>query len=257
MSGQGRSQDGPGGPDVSGGRLRMLHWNIHSWRDDAGAPSHETVAGLIRDTAPHVVSLVEVNEPWGAPSLLGGLAQALGYNWVFVPGFTFGGDPPAGGSGGFGNALLTTLPISAVQQWQIHSPPEGYDGTEPSEPRTVVCARITWAGEAPWVCGTHLPAGDASARASALHRLAALLGKLDGPWLACGDFNTPPSTWAGERRGAAVCPDPPEPTYPAAAPTDPIDYCLVSAGLEAEASVLRTGGSDHLPVLVSAGLRRP
>ncbi len=50
------------------GRLRMLHWNIHSWRDDAGAPNYAAVAGLIRETAPDVVSLVEVRESWGAPS---------------------------------------------------------------------------------------------------------------------------------------------------------------------------------------------
>ena len=56
----------------------MLHWNIHSWRDDSGAPSDEAVAGLIRDTGPDVVSLVEVKEPWGAPSVLSGLAGRLG-----------------------------------------------------------------------------------------------------------------------------------------------------------------------------------
>ncbi len=59
----------------------MLHWNIHSWRDDAGAPNHAAVAGLIRETAPDVVSLVEVRESWGAPSALGGLAGELGYHW--------------------------------------------------------------------------------------------------------------------------------------------------------------------------------
>src|ERR1019366_8793421 len=50
---------------------RILHWNIHSWQDPAGAPNAEAVTALIRDTRPHVVSLGEVNEPWGAPDTLG------------------------------------------------------------------------------------------------------------------------------------------------------------------------------------------
>jgi endonuclease/exonuclease/phosphatase family metal-dependent hydrolase len=108
------------------GRVRMLHWNIHSWRDDAGAPNHAAVTGLIRETAPDVVSLVEVGEPWGAPSALGGLA------------------------------------------------------------------------------------------------------------------------------GVTFCPSPPEPTHPARRAVRPIDYCLASPAVRAEARVLRTAGSDHWPVLVSA-----
>ena len=53
------------------GQLRMLHWNIHSWRDASGAPNHAAVAAVIRRTAPDVVSLVEVQESWGIPSAAG------------------------------------------------------------------------------------------------------------------------------------------------------------------------------------------
>lgn len=239
-------------------RLRMLHWNIHSWRDESGEPNHEQVAALIAETAPDVVSLVEVNEPWGAPSLLGELAGRLGYYWVFVPALAFGADGPRrrpGGevpSRGYGNALLTRRRLEAVQQWEIHTPDRLYDGTEPAEPRTAVCARIGAGAGSLWVCGTHLPASDPEARAGALRRFAALVAGLDGPWLACGDFNAPPSAWPGGRWPGAVRPDPPQPTYPAAAPSMAIDYCLVAAGLTADARVLPARGSDHLPVLVTA-----
>ena len=177
----------------------MLHWNIHSWRDDAGMPNHAAVAGLIRDTAPDVVSLVEVRESWGAPSALGGLADELEYYWVFVPALEFGGSD----------------------------------------------AQV-------WVISTHLPASDAGDRARALSRFAVLLRKLDGPWLACGDFNTRPSGWLDELPGVTFCPNPPEATHPARRAVRPIDYCLASPGVRAEARVLRTAGSDHRPVLVSA-----
>ncbi len=235
------------------GRLRMLHWNIHSWQDDSGAPNHAAVASLIRETAPDVVSLVEVRETWGAPSRLGELSDRLGYHWVFVPALEYDGAPP---TVGYGNALLTKLPMSAVQQWEIHSPGR-YEGTEPSEPRTAVCARVSLGGAPVWVAGTHLPASSGADRARALSRFASLLQQLDGPWLACGDFNTPASTWAGELPDATFCPDPPKPTFPARRATRPIDYCLAPAGVAAEARVLRAAGSDHRAVLVTARLLGP
>jgi endonuclease/exonuclease/phosphatase family metal-dependent hydrolase len=239
-----------GQPGVAGQpvQLRMLHWNIHSWRDDSGVPNHGAVAALIRETAPDVVSLVEVRESWGKPSQLAELSERLGYHWVFVPALEFGGVPPALG---YGNALLTRLPIVAVQQWEIHSPGR-YEGTEPSEPRTAACARVSLGGTRIWVISTHLPASNKGDRARALSRFAALVGKLDAPWLACGDFNTPASTWAGELPGATFCPDPPKPTHPARRARHPIDYGVASPGVDAEARVLRTAGSDHRPVLVTA-----
>lgn len=235
-------------------RLRMLHWNIHSWRDTAGTPNHAAVAGLIRDTVPDVVSLVEVREAWGAPAALGELADRLGYHWVFVPALEFSGDPPAAG---YGNALLTRFPVTAVQQWQIHAPAR-YAGTEPSEPRTAACARVTATGGAPvWVISTHLPASDPADRDRALSRFAALLRQLDGPWLACGDFNTRPSGWLNELPGVTFCPQPPKATFPARRPLRAIDYCLAPAGVRAEARVLRAAGSDHRAVLVSAEVGAP
>jgi endonuclease/exonuclease/phosphatase family metal-dependent hydrolase len=77
--------------------LRVLHWNIHSWRDDAGASNLEHVADLVQATSPHVVSLVEVDELWGTSSVLGELANRGEYASIFVPAFEFGQDAPVGG----------------------------------------------------------------------------------------------------------------------------------------------------------------
>jgi endonuclease/exonuclease/phosphatase family metal-dependent hydrolase len=95
------------------GQLKLLHWNIHSWRDASGAANLEAIADLVRVTDPHVVSLVEVDEPWGMPNTLGELASQIGHKWIFVPSLEFGNQEP---TGGFGNALLTMLPILAAQQ---------------------------------------------------------------------------------------------------------------------------------------------
>lgn len=234
------------------GQLRILHWNIHSWRDASGTVNLEVITDLVRETGPHVVSLLEIDEPWGTSDSLNELAKRTGYSWIFVPSFEFGKQAPAGG---FGNALLTKLPILAVQQWQLLWPPRLYDGTEPSEPRSVVFAKLSFFSVPLWLGSTHLPRGDSQGRATALERFMTLTKKLDGPWLGCGDFNTPASSWLDNDSSVVVCPKPAQPTYPAnPQPVESIDYCIASRDLLVEGTVLPVGGSDHLPLLIFAQL---
>jgi endonuclease/exonuclease/phosphatase family metal-dependent hydrolase len=233
--------------DQQDNQLKALHWNIHSWRGVSGASNLETIVDLVRETEPHVVSLVEVDEPWGMPDTLRELATQIGYTWIFIPCFEFGDQSP---TGGFGNALLTTLPILAVEQWQLRWPPTQYDGTEPSEARSVVFAKFKVAHSSVWCGSTHLPRSDAQARSGALQRLMALTRKLDSHWLVCGDFNTSAESWLERNGFVVVCPKPAQPTYPAHEPVEPIDYCVASPGLHVEGTVLKVGGSDHLPVAV-------
>lgn len=232
--------------------LRVLHWNIHAWRDDAGASNLEHVVDLIRATSPHVVSLVEVNESWGAPSVIGELANRSGYASTFVPTFEFGQDVPVGG---FGNALLTKLPVLAVQQRHLVWPPKLYDGSEPSEPRSVVFVKLRISAKELWVGSTHLPRSDADVRTDALHRLFTIAQDLAEPWVLCGDFNTPASSWLDNYPLLNAYPETAEPTYPTNEPVEPIDYCIVSPGVSIQAKVMTAGGSDHLPVLVHCQLR--
>jgi endonuclease/exonuclease/phosphatase family metal-dependent hydrolase len=235
----------------SPGQLRVLHWNIHSWHRADGGSNLDAVSDLIRQTAPHVVSLTEVDERWGTAAYLQELADRNGYSWLFTPSFEFGSDMP---KGGFGNALLTALPILAAQHWQLLWPPRLYDGTEPSEPRSVTFARLEFLSEPLWVGTTHMPREDSRGRADALERLVALTRRLSDRWLVCGDFNTPASSWLDDDHSFGVCPDPPEATYPAIQPVEPIDYCIASPDVRLDAEVLIAAGSDHLPQLVIARL---
>lgn len=234
------------------GRLSVLHWNIHSWKDDRKAPNEAAVEGLIRDLRPDAVSLTEVSTAWGQAEPLSGIAQRLGYQWVFVPALEFRGDPA---TEGYGNALLTRLPILAVQQWRVHSP-ERFANNEPSEPRTVALARLDVTGTPVWVGSTHLPASQEDDRARALTRLTGLLGQLDAPWLVCGDFNTAAKTWRAELPAeVSVVPRWRRATFPARPrPLRAIDYALVSPGLRARGNVVNRKGSDHRAVYVTASL---
>lgn len=119
---------------------------------------------------------------------------------------------------------MSKPPLAAVQQWQLRWPPTLYDGTEPSEPRSVVLAKLGSFPAPLWVGSTHLPPSDAQARTDALRRLATLAQKLDGHWVICGDFNTPASSWLDDWPSVVVCPEPAQPTYPA---TEPVKAILV------------------------------
>lgn len=223
--------------------MKVLHWNVHMWTDAAGADNRQAVADLIAQESPDVVSLVEVDEPWGRPDQLAAMAERLGYRWLFVPAFEYRGE------GGFGNALLVRPEIRAMQQWQLLSP-RLYDGTEPSEPRAVVLAQVDVNGTPCWVGSVHLPRGDDAMHAEAAGRLLELLGRLDSPWLVCGNFNREPSAWL--TAPFACTPDPAVPTYPSSSPSEAIDYCVLS-GLTARSRVHRSDASDHHAVVVDSG----
>lgn len=228
--------------------LRVLHWNIHSWRDDTGASNLEAVVDLVRRTDPHVVSLVEVDEAWGGASKLDDLANRCGYASIFVPTFEFGQDVPVGG---FGNALLSKLPILAVRQRQLVWPPKLFDGSEPSEARAVVFTKFqATTGRSLWIGSTHLPRGEADTRLDAAQRLAAIVQELDGQWLLLGDFNMPASDWLGAHLFLRAYPTPAEPTHPAKEPMEAIDYCVAPQALQVQAEVLPEVGSDHSAILV-------
>jgi endonuclease/exonuclease/phosphatase family metal-dependent hydrolase len=242
-----QARDDPG----SRAELRLLHWNVHSWRAPGGQPNLESVASLIADLDADVISLVEVSEPWAAPAALPELARRGGYTWIFFPSVEMGGDDPVRG---YGNALLTRLPALAVQQWQLTWPPAVYDGTEPSETRSVALARVQAPGSAVWAGSTHLPASSRRARSAALRRLTALTQRLPPPWVICGDYNTPAVRWIKPGQPVTFGPDPAQPTFPAGRPRKPIDYCIASPGIGLDARALPVTGSDHLPVLVRCRL---
>jgi endonuclease/exonuclease/phosphatase family metal-dependent hydrolase len=234
-----------------GDQARILHWNVHSWRDASGQASLDEVIAQITSLDADVVSLVEVNEPWAAPAALPELASKAGYSWIFIPSVELGRDTP---TRGYGNALLTRLPVLAVQQWQLTWPPALYDGTEPSETRSMVLARLKLPSASLWAGSTHLPSTSKRSRAAALRRLAAVTRGLEPPWLICGDFNIAARRWIQAAQPVVLAPDPPQPTFPARHPRRSIDYCIASPDMSLDARALRAPGSDHLPVIVQCSV---
>jgi endonuclease/exonuclease/phosphatase family metal-dependent hydrolase len=235
--------------------VRMLHWNVHSWTDDAGRSNVDRVAALIAEFDPDVVSLVEVDETGPGLARLEALARRTGHRPVFVPSFVYGAAAP---EGLFGNAILSRLPILAVRHHQLLWPPPVYDGTEPSEPRSLSLVRVDADGRSGphpgpvWIGSTHLPRSDPAARAAALTELRAVVSVLTGSWLIAGDFNVPAGAWLNGRADFAAHPAIPTATYPAVEAVEAVDYFLLPRGVPCSARVLAAPGSDHLPVLAEA-----
>lgn len=232
-------------PDASG--FRILHWNIHSWKDEAGRSNLDQVVDLIVTTSPDVVSLVEVNEPATGPTPLHRLATDTAYHSVFTPAFEYGTDHP---DGQFGNAILSRLPLLDVRHHQLVWPRRFYDGTEPSEPRSLVLGRVEADGGPVWVGSTHLPASDRVARDDALDRALSVMIGLPSPWLLVGDFNTEFASWQDRHPTVRAYPLDPIPTYPTSNPSKPIDYCIAGRAQHIDVRVMDVAGSDHLPILV-------
>jgi endonuclease/exonuclease/phosphatase family metal-dependent hydrolase len=237
---------GPGTGTGSGSdQLRVLHWNVRSWRDLSNESNVGAVADLIDEHEPHVVSLVEVDESWagasGLPELLG---RVPGYRSVFVPAFEY-----RRGGAGFGNAVLAGVPIRHVRQVQLVWPQPVYDGSEPSQQRTAVFVEIELPSGPWWVGSTHLPAGDRAACRSAFGRVVDLASALPEPWLLVGDFNLAATKAMELAPQLRVGPNPAEPTFPVGKPSECIDYCLAPRTVDVRAEVLANTGSDHHPLL--------
>lgn len=164
-------------------------------------------------------------------------------------------DPPGHLAGGFDNALLSKLPILAVRQRQLVWPPKPFDGSEPSEARSVVFAKFQGATGPVWIGSTHLPRGEANTRANAVQRLVAITRELNGQWLLVGDFNMPADSWLNMHPALRSYPEPSEPTHPIKDPVEPIDYCVARQELQIHAEVLREAGSDHLPIFAACRLQ--
>ena len=68
--------------------LRILHWNMHSWRDPSGHANLAAVAALIGETSPDIVSLAEVDEARTDARRIATLTDGLTEPWLIYGDFT-------------------------------------------------------------------------------------------------------------------------------------------------------------------------
>lgn len=239
----------PGATAPPGRPLSVMSYNIQGHGALFSRRYLEGIARVIREAAPQVVGLQEVHRgTWAArfSDQVETLAELTGMTPSFGRSLTLR-------TGEYGNALLTHGRL--VEEEVEILPGE-------AERRSLLRCRVELdRGHDPVdVFVTHLAAWGRLGRSIRVRQarfLARRLETTEGPFVLAGDLNAPPhapelAPLVGHRR-LRLCGDRSSATHRVM--RQPIDYVFAGPGWRSErAEVLRSGPSDHYPVL--ATLRR-
>lgn len=223
--------------------LRILSYNIHGRAHRFDRRYLDRIARVIEEARPDAVGLQEVYRGTRQSRFedqAGALAARLGMSAHFGPSFGIE-------EGHFGNAVLTTGEMRRAEV--VPLPGVG-------EPRTLLHSRIAFpTGEIDFYV-THLAAWGRWSRTARSVQITGLLERLkqsNGPFVLVGDLNAPPEAPEIGTLLAAemfrVCGEEMACTHRFM--RQRIDYVFADPGWTTKSStVLRTGPSDHWPVLV-------
>jgi endonuclease/exonuclease/phosphatase family metal-dependent hydrolase len=224
-------------------RLKVMSYNVGGHGARWSRRHLERVASAIVEAAPDVVGLQEVHRGTKF-SRLEDQAEAL----ANLTGLSvrFGRSLPLHG-GEYGNAVLTRCDLLGAE---VHVLPG------PGEPRTLLHSRIGVAAAEINFYVTHLAAWGRWGRAARTVQLAGLVERLrqsSGPFILVGDLNAPPGAPEIGTLLAAelfhMCGDDMACTHRYM--RQRIDYVFADPGWRtASYKVIRSGPSDHWPVLV-------
>lgn len=224
--------------------LSILSYNIQGYGALFSRRYLEGVARAIRRARPDVVGLQEVHRgTWASrfTDQVEALAELTGMEATFGRSLSFR-------NGEYGNALLTR---GRVVEAEIRRLPGE------AERRSLLCCRLEVAGTEIEAFVTHLAAWGRLARTIRVrqaHYIADRLAAAEAPFVLTGDLNAPPG--APElapllgRPQLRLCGRPHEPTHRLM--RQRLDYIFTGSSFrEVGSRVLRTGPSDHYPVLAS------
>jgi endonuclease/exonuclease/phosphatase family metal-dependent hydrolase len=235
--------------------LRLVTYNIRGGLGMDEVRSTQRIAEVIEQTQADIICLQEVHQrlPWSRfQDQPGHLARLLRKAVVFQANFGYG-------IGGFGNAILTGLPILATHSFQIPNQRERSSILKMPEKRGLFRADLQPEKRGLTVFTTHwsLHANDRIETAAAV---ANHIRAVSGPVILCGDFNAVPNSPEMEAllqatglvdAGSAAS----ELTFTSDKPTHRIDYILMSPDIHVNSvEVVHTQASDHLPVVVDFDL---
>lgn len=221
--------------------IRVMTYNTRGGLGMDGRRSVRRIAGVVRECGADIVCLQEVHQRllWSGfrdqPRLL---ARYLGYEVLFRRNLNIG-------IGGFGNAILSSLPI----EFFAHHPL-----TSRGERRGALEARFTTGRGPLTVFCTHFGLHEGE-RAVQAQELTEITGCSPPPRIVCGDFNEEPYAPAVSRliESASLVDAASRagPTFDSVNPRYRIDLILCDPGLKIlSARVPDTQASDHRPVVV-------
>ncbi|MFN2315650.1 MAG: endonuclease/exonuclease/phosphatase family protein [Gemmatimonadales bacterium] len=234
--------------------LRLVTYNIRHGRGMDGEVNLERTAAVLRELAPDIVALQEVDNGVirsGSQDQAAVLGELLGMHHAFGSFMDYQG-------GQYGMAILSRLPI--VRENPVALP----DG---NEPRVALAVEVEASGgHRLMLVNVHFDwvASDSFRFAQAEH-LAGYLDALTVPYLLLGDFNDEPaSRTLGLFRSRAVEVAKPAGagvTFPSAEPVKEIDYIFAAPAaawdVGTAAVIAEREASDHRPVRGVVTLKPP
>ena len=242
--------------------LKVMTYNIHHGEGIDGKIDINRIAKLIRETGVDLVALQEVDQATERSlgiKILDSLSSITRMHFYFDKNIDFE-------DGEYGNGILSRLPI--LVKYNYH-----YNMIKGREQRGLLQTVVDFLGNEILFMGTHLDAGgDDSERVSSVDQIKDEIKKYpDMPIIICGDFNDTSMSrtylkmkedfsdvWEEKENGKGF-------TYPSDFPEKRIDYVFYSnmngnkkdIYLEpVRIKVLRSGASDHLPVIAEFRLIR-
>jgi endonuclease/exonuclease/phosphatase family metal-dependent hydrolase len=251
-----------GGGNTTGPVLRVMSYNIQ-----AGGGNLEGVAATIRDAAPDIVGLQEVDVHWGERSSFADqaavLARSLGMQARFARIYRIVGADSTERPREYGVALLTRCPILSFTNHPLTRLSTQAVNPVPSPMPGFLEAVVDLGGTTVRVFNTHLDyRADPSVRQQQVAEMLAVIGASSGPTLLFGDLNARPQApelqpLFGKLSDAWARQTDPGLTYPATQPDRRIDYILTSTHFSVRSvRVPVTRASDHRPVVAELVLAR-
>lgn len=248
------------GTDVT---LRVMSFNIRS-----GNGNLDGTADAIRASAADVVALQEVDVHWAERSNFADqasvLGEQLGMQVRFARIYHLPGASATSPAREFGVALLSKFPIVRWSNDTLTRLSTQEPNPVPAPMPGLLDATIDVHGTLVRVFNTHLDyRSDPRVRQQQVSEMLARIHEASEPTIVFGDMNAKPEApelqpllrrlrdaWPGVGVGPGF-------TYPADAPSERIDYVLVSPHFRVRsASVVLTEASDHRPVVVDLKLEK-
>lgn len=225
-------------------RIRVVTFNVRHGLGLDGRQDLERTARVLRELAPDIAGLQEVDE--GAERS-GGIDQAA---WLAgALGLRFASAAARGRRAHERVALLSRHPISGAEaRWF-------WDGGCRGEPRGAVVAEVATSAGPVRCAVAHLSTRPLE-RARERRALAAMIASLPGPALLFLDANSARLAPLGRAAGLRPPPGRPPATFPAERPSEPVDWVLArppARHLEPACTPARGVSSDHLPLLAVLG----
>ena len=223
-------------------RLRIATYNIHRCIGRDGTENPKRIATVLSEINADIIALQEVtSQPERADDILANLAVATGTKPI--EGFTLTTTGTR-----YGNALLSKLPLSAVNRYDI--------SVKGKEPRGVIQAKLNFNNQTVILWATHLGLGIRE-RYLQIEKLLKIVDGIESDsGVLLGDFNewlswSRPLRAIGKRFSTRQSPA----TFPSHRPLFKLDRIWVRppdrlTTLRAHSTGLSRVASDHLPLVV-------